>query len=577
MYDLKYEQTINFNLKIVKSSFMKKKFLVLCSLCVPFFTNAQLFNDGGSITVESGAILFVDTDVINNTGTITNNGTIEVKGDLTNTAAIASAPDSKVIFSGDADQTLTSGGAVLELVELNKNASDLLLADVMTVNDKLSFLADDNQIVLANNNLVVNTAATIEDYDDNEYVVTNGTGELVKQGATNFVYPVGFDASTYNPVTIVEAGAADDKGVRVMANAYDNGTAAGAVIATEVVDATWVITESIAGGSDLTVTPQWELTDESAAFNGAQNVVARYNGVVYDGLFTDLAAKSGADPYTQTRSGFSEVGSFIVGTSPALDFVEFSPRVFLSGPYNGTDMNDDLRIANLLPISEPYSATYTHTALGGGESVAAVADFDQTGTDDDVVDWVILELRDAADNTNIVASQSALLQRDGDIVGTDMNPIKMSGFAPDDYFVTVRHRNHLGIMSNNVRTLDRVNTFQDFTDGSVATYGSNAQENMGASAMGMWAGNANGNGNIRYTGAGNDFDVIRNGVIGNPSNFFNQLTYSFSAYSLEDVNLDGNVSYTGANNDGDLIRNSILDFPGNFFNQLGYTILQQLP
>jgi hypothetical protein len=556
---------------------MKKNLLLFCSLCLPILLSAQLFNQGGSITVESNAVLFVETDIINDTGTISNSGTIEVQGDLTNSATITSAVDSKVIFSGNADQTITSGGAVLELVELNKASTDLLLADEMSVNNKLTFLADDNQIILDINNLVISATGTIEDYDDNEYVVTGSTGQLVKQGATTFEYPVGFDQSTYNPVTLVEAGAADDKGVRVMENAHDDGTITGSILADEVVDASWIVTESVAGGSDLTVTPQWVTADELTDFDANANTVARYAAGAYDGLYNGLAASTGADPFTQSRAAFTEVGSFIVGSSAALDFVELSPRIFLSGPYNGTDMNDDLRTLGLIPTTEPYSATYTHEGLGGGEAVGSAADFDQTGTDDDIVDWVIVELRDAADNSTVVSSQSALLQRDGDIVGTDMNPIKMSGFGPSDYFVSVRHRNHLGVMSSATQSLDRVNTFQDFTDGSVSVFGFNAQEDMGASVFGLWAGNSSGNDNIKYTGTDNDFDVVRNAILGNGSNFLNLLGFSYNAYDIADVNLDGTVRFSGSNNDGDLIRNTILNYPGNFLNLLGFTINQQLP
>ncbi len=555
---------------------LKLHLSLLCGLlCLTL--QAQLLNDGATIIVQDGATLYVEGNIINqNAGSITNDGTIEVTGDFTNNATAAHNADSKVIFSGDSDSHVTSNGADFAEVVLNKDAGlQVILADDARVTEDIDFMGDDNLLTLGTHTLAMSNTATITGADDNEYVNTNSTGVLTKEGMSTFTFPVG--NGSYTPMTMTEAGASDDKSVRVLANPLVDGDT-GAAITEDAVDAAWVVTESTAGGSDLTVTPGWSATDHLTGLDINDLGVARYDGAGYDLTIANLGAASGSDPYTATRAGFTDVGTFIVGGDPALTSVKVAPRVFLAGPYNGTDMNDNLRAANLIPLTEPYTAMtqFTHVGRGGGESVSALADFNETGTDDDIVDWMFLELRDQADNTAIVATAAALLQRDGDIVGTDGNAVSFTGVEAGDYYLAIRHRNHLGIMTAGAETLSKTPISLDFTDGSAATWGTNAQRDfLGKNTL--WAGDVNRDNLIRYQGVDNDNVEIQNSVGLNPGNFFNSLGYSFSEYSVSDVNLDGIIKYQGADNDNVEIQNSIGLNPGNFFNSLGYSFTGQIP
>lgn len=134
--------------------------------------------------------------------------------------------------------------------------------------------------------------------------------------------------------------------------------------------------------------------------------------------------------------------------------------VQLEGPYRSSTslMEDDLRVSNLIPLTEPYTGLgYTHVGGGGETTVSAV--FSATGADA-IVDWVLVELRSASDNTVAVATRSALLQADGDVVdidgssGVDFNGL---GITAGQYWVVVRHRTHLDVMSLSTVLLDGVN------------------------------------------------------------------------------------------------------------------------
>lgn len=149
-----------------------------------------------------------------------------------------------------------------------------------------------------------------------------------------------------------------------------------------------------------------------------------------------------------TGTGKRTADSFEGGNPPILH-VEYTTgiclnlKVFLQGPYNGVDMDASLNAANLLPPTEPYSALgYSLQNAGIIRSSSVTA---WTGGDE-AIDWILVELRNAS-NT-VLASTAALLQKDGDIVGTDGTSfVHFQGLSTDDYYVVVRHRNHLGVMT----------------------------------------------------------------------------------------------------------------------------------
>ena len=126
--------------------------------------------------------------------------------------------------------------------------------------------------------------------------------------------------------------------------------------------------------------------------------------------------------------------------------VSLRPKVFLQGPLNGLTMNDDLRNAALLPNNEPYGS-------GLNESFSATV-LSATGNDA-VTDWVTVELRDATDPTIVVSTRSALVQRDGDVVDMDgVSAVKFVGVAAGNYYVAIKHRNHLSVMTANIVSLN---------------------------------------------------------------------------------------------------------------------------
>lgn len=224
------------------------------------------------------------------------------------------------------------------------------------------------------------------------------------------------------------------------------------------------------------------------------------------------------------------------------EILPLSARVFLEGPLAGALMNDGLHTAGLIPLLEPYSAMgYIPTANAGVVITAnALSNF---GDGNAIVDWVFVELRSAGDAGVVVASKVLLLERDGDIVETDGYRRPHFDVPIVPYFVAVRHRNHLPVMTAGPAT---PGVIIDFTSPTLPTWGTDAQTVVGAK-LAMWAGDVSGDGLVKYTGVANDRDPILVDVGSTTPNS------TVSGYHSSDVNMDGMVKYTGATNDRDPI------------------------
>jgi len=165
-------------------------------------------------------------------------------------------------------------------------------------------------------------------------------------------------------------------------------------------------------------------------------------------------------------------------------------NVFLEGPFNGTNMNTNLN-PSIIPLSQPYNTDPWN--YPGTESVGSIPNTE-------VVDWVLIELRDTTDASlatgeTVIAQQAAFLLNNGSIVGTDGSSVlQFDNSITNQLFVVVWHRNHLGIMSANALTETGGVYTYDFTTGNNQAYGTDAQVDLGSGMYGMIGGDANADG-----------------------------------------------------------------------------------
>ena len=252
------------------------------------------------------------------------------------------------------------------------------------------------------------------------------------------------------------------------------------------------------------------------------------------GAATTLISPAGGQDSFTAKYGKPDCAGVFVSLTAILEGA-YDPGGFLA-------MDDALRSAGLVPLQEPYSAMGFTLEEPGITTSAALA-FTGSGA---LVDWVLVELRDPSLPSSVLRRRAALMQRDGDVVALDgVSPV---GFciAPGDFYVALRHRNHLGVMTAAPITIGAASTAIDLTLAATPVFGVDAMHELDGLRM-LWPGNVLPNNVVSYVGQDNDRDPILVRVGGNlPTNTVN-------GYWPEDVNLDGVVKYVGSDNDRDPI------------------------
>lgn len=202
-------------------------------------------------------------------------------------------------------------------------------------------------------------------------------------------------------------------------------------------------------------------------------------------------------------------------------------------PSSGTTMKTDIN--GLLPLNDPYGLGVT------ASSVPANA-----------VDWVMIELRTGLTPmlaTTVSASTAAFLLSDGSVKAVDGQDVKFNAVADGNYYLSVRHRNHLGVMTNGTISLTAGTASVDLS--SVGLWSNililaNAPATTVNGVRALWGGDANGNGTVSYNGGTNDRDAILAEVD------FDILNEDLT-YQSEDINFNGITSYNGGSNDRDVL------------------------
>jgi hypothetical protein len=202
-------------------------------------------------------------------------------------------------------------------------------------------------------------------------------------------------------------------------------------------------------------------------------------------------------------------------------------KAFLQGAFLNGSLKTEL--TSYLPLAQPYGvAPFNYFTT---ETVPSIPI--------DVVDWVLVELRDDADITNILFKKAAFIKNDGRIVELDgVSPLNIGGNAYGTYYIAVRHRNHLAIATATPVFLSSAVFAYDFTTAQAQAYQkagivNTAMKEVSAGLFAMWAGDVNKNNGVRVTGspAINDYqNILTASAAGLPNGYYQA-----------DINMDGKV------------------------------------
>jgi hypothetical protein len=192
-------------------------------------------------------------------------------------------------------------------------------------------------------------------------------------------------------------------------------------------------------------------------------------------------------------------------------------KIFLEGPYNAANHNMNNSFNDIIPLTSPYSVD-ARTASNKPSTI---------------VDWVLVELRDHTTPSKVIASRSAYLNSDGNLIDENTTPGISIAAPSGDYYIAIKHRNHLAVMSANKVALPNITTY-DFTTSDTSYFGTNGAKLLETSPSNVWgmiAGDGTGNGGVSIDDC-NLVWRVENGTIG---------------YKNGDYNLNGGVSIDDRN------------------------------
>lgn len=494
------------------------------------WNNLTINKAGGEFKPNSSIAVFGDLEIsngdwIDNTAGLDHN----FFGDFTIGSSGNYYPSGYTIFGGGSDQYYTNNGGLGYFGDVIVDKSDSRANTI--INSKNEFQAISfERFGSRNQSLILNSDMVI--FNDHTTVIEQGTlnlnghyykatGNLEIHDGGNMIVDEGASLSLHSYMFVSGGGTFTTAGVPGNnARVYADGSGDYAI----EIELGGTISSTYTTFEDLATTGLWvhdcSFVDPVNSFNNCSFdgytspggstwlIIDNNQDITIDHISFpnnpggSLATNIGKNMYHGHITLINASGAF---SGPVFEYdpndmidwvepqIECEIRAFLEGPFNGVVMNTNLNDLGYIPLSQPYNtAPWNYPGL---ESVGSVPN-------SSVVDWVLIELRNAMDASlavpsTIISRQAVFMLNDGSLVGLDgvSNPI-FCNIPIDHLFLVIQHRNHLGIISANPVTESGGIYTYDFSTLAGQAYGTDSQKNLGGGVYGIYAGDGNADGDI---------------------------------------------------------------------------------
>ena len=221
---------------------------------------------------------------------VTNGSNIHLKNTKFQNNGAFDAGTGRVVIEGDAVTNLsTIGGSsptTFYDLTINKSSNDATLGQNISISNQLTFTS--GKFEIGNYNLTMGNSASFAGQNQDRYIVTGGTGSLVRQVGNSWTaFPVG--NSKFNPARLKNAGVLDNFSIRVADQILQNGTS-GSAVTQGVIPRTWFIEEATIGGSNVSMRLIWRPIHQGTGFDAANSQIAHYTGGAWQGQGSAAAA-----------------------------------------------------------------------------------------------------------------------------------------------------------------------------------------------------------------------------------------------------------------------------------------------
>ena len=169
--------------------------------------------------------------------------------------------------------------------------------------------------------------------------------------------------------------------------------------------------------------------------------------------------------------------------------VRINVRVLLEGLYDEREgeMRYELAQKGLLPRQQPYD----------------VLPYDYSGSEyaevslDSLVDWVLIEVRNVADPTQLISRRAGLVNKEGKVLDPgDLKGLSFPDIPSGNYRVVIYHHSHLAVMSSQALSLGENPPLYDFSISMDQASGNEQMKAFAEGNFGMICGDYDGNGRL---------------------------------------------------------------------------------
>ncbi|RYZ62762.1 MAG: hypothetical protein EOO14_01290 [Chitinophagaceae bacterium] len=286
---------------------MKKITLSLSALLWAGTAFCQLHN-GGVLTVQTGAVLTVEGNLANTTGSVLENrGTVHVKGNLTNDAAQTAYTGSLLFLNGSGAQTV-GGTAPFSVASLTvDNVAGINLQQAIRVQETLRFLAGSISAPGVSAGVIFDGASAAATGITNTSHI-NGWSSVINRAS--FEFPLG--NGTRLKKVLLSNIANPSSAVSIVYNGTNNKAANGTTYPGNIVDVSnnWYSVSATASTFDIGL-PVTETDDYSTAGNLGNLRAMRKDVAGWTLLPTTVSGTISNG--TVTSSGVTNGGDFALG------------------------------------------------------------------------------------------------------------------------------------------------------------------------------------------------------------------------------------------------------------------------
>ncbi len=494
--------------------------------------------------------------VINSTGSITGTGTLTIPQDglngssssITGTGSVNGTPANSILID-----SVNNLGAIGYPVIQSSTLSIVSFSNV-TVTVRVTKGSGSSRMIIVRED----SAVSAFPQDNNAYTANSQFGSGSNLGSGNYVVYSGSDSTvtvssltagkTYHFAALEFNGSGNTSKYKVTSPAR---TSQATLPNAPSIQAS---NFNIDGSSDTSISLSWTrgngskclvIGRASSAVNasptdgttysansefGSGSSVGNGNFVVYNGTGNSVAVtgllnnrKYHFQLFEYNGDGTTSV--FQLNSAPTVSthtLARVKIKVFLEGPYTGSGMSTILN--DSLPKSQVFNAAPWN--YSGTESVSSIPN-------DSIVDWVLVELRQAslpnqAVDTSSVGRRAGFLLKNGDIVDLDgYSPLLISTTRSGKMYAVVYHRTHIPVQSADSLALTSNKLFFDFTSAVSSAFGNaNPLKEVAPGVYAMYCGRV----------ATNTNNTIGNSDANAAWNNKNTI-----GYHEADVNLDGVV------------------------------------